>query len=128
MAHITMESMPPSTNALNIAMKREKISSTYMGNGVAVPHPSLVLLDENYVVVAHLKNKMKWFDGNCVEWVFLLGMKKAEDSDTETLVHALYGMISNKEILKQMKDCDYGMFLSLFSSVYSSSNNDEFFQ
>lgn len=111
-----------------MTMKREKISSTYMGNGVAVPHPSLVLLDENYVVVAHLKNKMKWFDGNCVEWVFLLGMKKAEDSDTETLVHALYGMISNKEILKQMKDCDYGMFLSLFSSVYSSSNNDEFFQ
>lgn len=112
----------------DMVLKRENISSTYMGNGIAVPHPSFVLLDENYVVVAHLKNKMRWFDGNKVEWVFLLGMKKEEDPDTDTLVHSLYGMITSKDVLKQMRgECEYESFLSLFKTVYSS-DNDDFFQ
>lgn len=110
-------------------IKREKISSTYMGNGIAVPHPSRVMLNDNFVAVAHLKNRIQWFDGNKVGWVFLLGMKKEEDSDTETLVHALYGMISSKENLKLLKtDCDYHSFLSLFRDCYSSRDNDDFFQ
>lgn len=113
----------------DLVLKREDISSTYMGNGIAVPHPSLVMLDENYIVVAHLKNKMKWFNGNKVEWVFLLGMKKEEDVNTDTLVRTLYAMINSKDMLKQMKGkCDYDTFLSLFSSIYCSADSDDFFQ
>lgn len=111
-----------------LTMKREKISSTYMGNGVAVPHPSSVLLNENRIAVVHMKKGLTWFDGNYVEWIFLLGMKKGDDSESLALVHSLYALISSSELMCRLKGkCDFEKFISIFQQLYSANDETDFF-
>lgn len=109
-------------------LEREKITPTFMGNRVAVPHPVTVLLNENHIVAAHMKHPLTWFDGNRVEWVFLIGMKTKEDMSSDTLIRTLYAMISDSDILRKLKGkCGYGQFISVFRETIHQSSQEEFF-
>ena len=109
-------------------LQREKITSTYIGNRVAVPHPVTVLLDENHIAAAHMKQPLMWFDGNRVEWVFLIGMKAGEDMSSDTLTRALYTMISDMELMRELKgSCDFERFVSVFQRALLQNSTEEFF-
>ena len=83
-------------------LNREHIASTNLGNGIAVPHPSSVLLEDNKIVIAHLHKPILWFDNKEVEWVFLLGIKKGEDSLQENLIRSLYSCISDIAFMQEL--------------------------
>ena len=116
---------------LKLTMDREMLSSTYIGNRCAVPHPTSVLLEENRIAVMHLKKPVVWSNGKRVEWVFLIGMKRYEDAGSDRLIHALYELIGDGNALRQLKlDPSYDHFIRILQSVLSvqSEAEDDFFR
>ena len=116
---------------LKLTMDREMLSSTYIGNRCAVPHPTSVLLEENRIAVMHLKKPVVWSNGKRVEWVFLIGMKRYEDAGSDQLIHALYELIGDGNALRQLKlDPSYDHFIRILQSVLSvqSEAEDDFFR
>lgn len=65
--------------------EREKIVSTGIGLGVAIPHAKLANVDDFFIAVACLKNGVEWnaMDGQPVRIVFLIG--GPDDKQTEYL-------------------------------------------
>lgn len=82
---------------------REKLSSTVIGNGVAMPHPDILMLDESKVVVAHLKKPVQWGNDK-VNWVFLLGIAKQESGMVDQLLYLLYERFKDKYFWEEMGD------------------------
>lgn len=90
---------------------REKIASTYLGHSIVVPHPTESFANENKIVIAHFKKPLQWFDGNTVNWIFLLCMKK--DDTNEDLVRLLYHFISSDACMIALNnDPTFSCFIS----------------
>ena len=118
-------------NFMTKVIERENIASTHLGNGIAVPHPSTVLLDDSKIVIAHLAKPIQWFDKKEVEWVFLLGMKKGDDPDQEALIRALYTCISDIDFMCELSQRpSFSAFHTHLSSVLQieESSADSIFQ
>src|ERR1700733_2581258 len=66
-------------------LAREKIVSTGIGMGVAVPHAKLPLYDEFFIVIGIQKQGIEWkaLDGAPVRLIFLIG--GPDDKQTEYL-------------------------------------------
>ncbi|MEK5005843.1 MULTISPECIES: BglG family transcription antiterminator [Bacillus] len=56
-------------------LEREQMSSTYLGRGIAMPHPLITNEGTSCVAIAHLKQPIDW-QGNQVSIVFLLAIHK----------------------------------------------------
>lgn len=56
-------------------LEREQMSSTYLGKGIAMPHPLITNEGTSCVAIAHLKQPIDW-QGNQVSLVFLLAIHK----------------------------------------------------
>lgn len=70
---------------LNAIFEREKIVSTGIGLGVAIPHAKLTNMDEFFIAIGCLKNGVDWnaMDKAPVRIVFLIG--GPDDKQTEYL-------------------------------------------
>lgn len=70
---------------LKAIFEREKIVSTGIGLGVAIPHAKLTHVDDFFIVIGCLKNGVEWnaMDGQPVRIVFLIG--GPDDKQTEYL-------------------------------------------
>lgn len=70
---------------LNAIFEREKIVSTGIGLGVAIPHAKLNNMDEFFIVIGCLKNGVDWMamDKAPVRIIFLIG--GPDDKQTEYL-------------------------------------------
>src|SRR5688500_13643318 len=70
---------------LNAIFEREKIVSTGIGLGVAIPHAKLTNMDDFFIVIGCLKNGVDWnaLDKAPVRIIFLIG--GPDDKQTEYL-------------------------------------------
>ncbi len=110
-------------------INREKIASTYTGHGVAVPHPSSILLDENKVVVAHSVKPIIWFNRREVHWVILLGMKKGDDQISEMIVRVLYDVLSDVSLMAKLtKKPSYQGWCDAILSHFDGKQQDSIFK
>ncbi|MGM9918926.1 MAG: BglG family transcription antiterminator [Lactimicrobium massiliense] len=106
-------------------LHREKFSSTNMGNGVAIPHPEVLMLEETKVVAAHLREPVSWA-GEKVNWVFLLGMDKKDNEISEPLVHALDLLIHDTVHMNKLnRDPSYNCFISIMNDLLTMGNQRE---
>jgi len=64
----------PADTILNALLKREKLGSTGIGQGVAIPHTRIVGIDKPFAMVARLKQPIDFdsIDDSSVDIVFLL--------------------------------------------------------
>lgn len=69
---------------LKDVLKREELTTTGIGIGVAIPHAQSLSVVESSLVILRLKNKIDWqsFDGKGVELVFLIAIRE-EDKDVK---------------------------------------------
>ncbi len=108
---------------------RERIASTYTGHGVAVPHPSSILLDENKVVIAHVNKPILWFNHKEVQWIILLGMKKGDDQISESIVRVLYEVLSDaSSMVKLKKNFTYQTWMDAIISHFDSKQQESIFK
>jgi len=82
------------------ALKRENISSTAMLN-VAIPHGDYTEVLKDKMMVWTLNKPIKWEDST-VETVFLLAIRKETTKQLKKFYDALYTVIGNEDLKKQI--------------------------
>ncbi|WP_066501207.1 BglG family transcription antiterminator [Abyssisolibacter fermentans] len=88
---------------LNIALERERITSTAVGKGVAIPHGSHDFVSKPTILVATLEEPIEWSNGK-VDIVFLLALKFENKNEIRYFFKNFYSMLDNEEILNLIRD------------------------
>ncbi|MDN5332641.1 MAG: hypothetical protein PWP45_1866 [Tepidanaerobacteraceae bacterium] len=83
-------------------LKRERISPTAVGSGVAIPHGTPELVNKTAVGVITLEKPVKWGQ-DMVDVVFVLNISKHEISKARFILKNLYEVIDNKEKLDYIR-------------------------
>ncbi|WP_208920294.1 BglG family transcription antiterminator [Paenibacillus uliginis] len=70
------------------ALLRERLSSTTIGGGIAIPHGDPKLVKQSQIAVATLKEPLEW-EQEKVWIVFMLALRNEEQENTKKLFHRL---------------------------------------
>lgn len=88
-------------NFLEIIKDRENITSSYFGNGVAIPHPLTPVTDETFVSIAILDEAIPWDNNHKVRFVMLVSIAKNNPKEFQFWYY-LSSFIRNEEMLKKI--------------------------
>ncbi|WP_281522124.1 BglG family transcription antiterminator [Dubosiella newyorkensis] len=83
--------------------KREKIGSTLLENGVAIPHGMPTEVNKTSIVAVTLENPVKW-SSHWADLIILLAVPESNINEFESMIIELYSLISNTEIIKTIKN------------------------
>lgn len=101
---------------INEVFKREDMSSTDIGNLVAIPHTISHLQEKSFISVGILENQVFWSKGN-VQLVFLICFNR---SDTENLdvFKYLYNFIKDEGAVKSIINfADHDVFMNIVENI-----------
>lgn len=91
---------------LDDVLKREEVSSTYIGNGIAIPHGYPDNVNKSVISVTRLKKPISWGDGD-VTLVIMVSINAADIKYASRFFRKLYNNIDDtnfRENLLKMKD------------------------
>ena len=96
-----------SRNLLESITKREKLGSTAVGNGVAIPHANVSNIDRPYVFVATLVNGLDFnaTDDQPVDIIFLLVASDNDDAEHLQALALISRLLRNKELTTKLRGC-----------------------
>lgn len=103
-------------NYLQGMLEREKQTSTYLGNGIAIPHGTLAtksLVKKTGVVLFQFPQGIEWGDGNIA--YIVIGIAACSDEHLN-LLRQLTHILSDEDLTKILASTsDLGLFERLFS-------------
>lgn len=92
-------------------LERERLSSTYLSNGIALPHPLQPLTEDTFVAVCVLKKPVMWDEMQKVNLIMLISVKVGSPKAYK-LWGCLTEFISNKTYIDQvLEDKTYETFI-----------------
>lgn len=80
-------------------MEREQLSTTEIGDCVAVPHPLSLCTDETFMVICILNRPIIW-EKQKVKFIFMVSYSRNSIEDSVKINEKLFEKIINKEWLK----------------------------
>jgi len=85
-------------------IEREKIVSTGVGMGVAIPHAKLAAYDHFFIAIGVLKQGIDWnaLDGSPVRLVFMIGGPDDKQTEYLQILSTLTLAIKDEKIRKKM--------------------------
>ncbi len=91
---------------LEILLQREKLGSTAVGNGVAIPHGKLPKLAAVFGLFARLERAVDFdaLDGQPVDLVFLLLAPESAGADHLKALARVARLLRNPEIARKLRD------------------------
>lgn len=89
-------------NYVKEVFEREKLTSTAVGNGVAIPHANQSYVKKPIIAFATLEEPIDW-SGNKVDIVFLLGLKFNANDTIRKTFSEFYRLLDNKEMLNRIR-------------------------
>ncbi|NCF70198.1 MAG: PTS transporter subunit EIIA [Chlamydiales bacterium] len=100
-------------------LEREKIVSTGIGMGVAVPHAKLPDYDDFFIVIGIHKDGVDWnaLDGNPVKLVFMIGGPDDRQTQYLKILSSLTMAIKDENVRKKVKELEQASeIIDLFRS------------
>ena len=96
-----------SQNLLETLIKREKLGSTAVGNGIAIPHANCPNIDKPKVFVAILSNSLDFNanDDQPVDIIFLLLAPDNSGSEHLQALALVSRLLRNKELTTKLRGC-----------------------
>ncbi len=96
-----------SQKLLETLLKREKLGSTAVGNGIAIPHASCHNIDKPKVFVAILSNSLDYNanDDQPVDIIFLLLAPDNRGSEHLQALALVSRLLRNKELTTKLRGC-----------------------
>ena len=87
--------------------KREKLGSTAVGNGIAIPHANLTNIDKPHVFVSTLVNGLDFnsTDDLPVDIIFLLIAPDNKGSEHLQALALISRLLRNKELTTKLRGC-----------------------
>ena len=91
---------------LEILLQREKLGSTGVGNGVAIPHGKLPKLDRLFGMFVRLEKPIDFdsLDGQPVDLIFLLLAPEAAGADHLKALARVARLLRDLEVAKKLRD------------------------
>jgi len=91
-------------NFYQAILDREKLVSTGIGMGVAIPHAKLAAYDHFFIAIAILKHGVDWhaIDGSPVRLVFMIGGPDDKQTEYLQLLSLLTQILKNEERRKKI--------------------------
>ncbi|MDC7786885.1 PTS IIA-like nitrogen regulatory protein PtsN [Rhodoplanes sp. TEM] len=91
---------------LEVLMQRERLGSTAIGNGIAIPHGKLPRLDKLFGLFARLDRPIDFeaLDGQPVDLVFLLLAPESAGADHLKALARVARMLREPEITRMLRD------------------------
>jgi PTS system nitrogen regulatory IIA component len=91
---------------LEILLQREKLGSTGVGNGVAIPHGKLAKLNKVFGLFARLERAVDFdaLDGQPVDLVFLLLAPEGAGADHLKALARVARLLRDPEIARKLRD------------------------
>lgn len=86
---------------LDSTIRREELSSTYIGGGIATPHGLMDEICRSAVAIAHLKTPIPW-DGHHVSFVIIPAIKWSDKDQAELLYKELVEIVDHPKLLTQL--------------------------
>ena len=92
---------------LESLIRREKLGSTAVGNGIAIPHTNCLNIDKPKVFVALLSNSLDFNanDDQPVDIIFLLLAPNNEGSEHLQALALVSRLLRNKELTSKLRGC-----------------------
>ncbi|MEA5026402.1 putative licABCH operon regulator [bioreactor metagenome] len=117
----------------SLVFERESVASTALGNFVALPHPSRLLLDETMVAVCLLNKPVLWGrDEKPVSLVLLLGIKKNADEVFRLFNRIITSLLNNTPMINRIIiEPTYDRFMESIldlCKVQKADQDDDIFQ
>ncbi|EHW9791021.1 TPA: BglG family transcription antiterminator [Listeria innocua] len=102
---------------LNSVIERERLGSTVLGTGIAIPHPLGLMAKETKIVIRILDNPIKWDQKQSVHAVFLLCISKNDYEEAINIYELLVELVREEygEKLAALKD--FTDFTSLANDI-----------
>ena len=96
-----------SRNLLELLTKREKLGSTAVGNGIAIPHASVNDVNKPYVFVSTLASGLDFnaIDDLPVDIIFLLISPNNNGSEHLQALALISRLLRNKELTTKLRGC-----------------------
>ena len=96
-----------SRSLLESLTKREKLGSTAVGNGIAIPHANLATIDRPFVFVSTLINGLDFnsTDDLPVDIIFLLIAPDNKGSEHLQALALISRLLRNKELTTKLRGC-----------------------
>ena len=87
--------------------KREKLGSTAVGNGIAIPHANVINIDKPYIFVSTLVNGLDFnsTDDMYVDIIFLLIAPDDQGSEHLQALALISRLLRNKELTTKLRGC-----------------------
>ncbi len=87
--------------------KREKLGSTAVGNGIAIPHANVAIIDRPFVFVSTLVNGLDFnsTDDLPVDIIFLLIAPDNKGSEHLQALALISRLLRNKELTTKLRGC-----------------------
>ncbi|MNJ54462.1 putative licABCH operon regulator [compost metagenome] len=83
------------------ALLRERVSSTTIGGGIAIPHGDPKLVKQSQIAIAVLKEPLDW-EQDKVSIVFMLALRNQEQENTKKLFHRLSLLSEQPSLIEQL--------------------------
>lgn len=97
-------------------IEREKISSTSIGNLVAIPHAVLGSAIKSRIAVGILDKPIKWGKDSMVQIVFLLALEKMTNEQLERIFNNFYEIINDKKkVINLTKTNNFDEFINILN-------------
>jgi nitrogen PTS system EIIA component len=90
-----------------ILLQREKLGSTAVGNGIAIPHGKMPKLNRLFGLFARLDRSIDFdaLDGQPVDLVFLLLAPEAAGADHLKALARVARLLRDAEVARKLRDC-----------------------
>lgn len=103
----------------SVMLHEERYTSSYFGNGIAIPHPEEPITDESFICVAILKNVVYWDKVSPVKVVLLVSIEK-DNPKAFQLWNILSELISSEKFINQAYLINNFLdFITLVKDIYS---------
>lgn len=86
----------------NNILSREQISSTIIGNGIAIPHSSEKFVLSPKICIIKLNNSVIW-KHEYINLIFILALKFKDIDNTKLFFKNFYSLLDNEDLIRQIK-------------------------
>lgn len=96
----------PEREIFDVLMQREKLGSTALGAGIAIPHGKLAKLERIYGVFARLERPIDFeaLDGQPVDLVFVLLAPEGAGADHLKALSRIARLLRDQQLANQLRD------------------------
>lgn len=85
-------------------IQREKLSSTAVGHGIAIPHGNTAYVSKSAIAVALLQETVDW-EGEPVDLIFMLALKTEQVRYASGFFKRFYEAVDNPKWVRPLKAC-----------------------